>query len=86
MSKTAFVRARVEPELKIAVEHVFQEWGVTTTQVINMLYQKIKRTHGLPAELFVPNAETERAIKEARAGKGVVKCKDGKDLFEKLGI
>ena len=35
---------------------------------------------------YNPNQETERAIKEARMGKGVVVCKDAKDMFKKLGI
>ena len=86
MSKTAFIRARIEPKLKTEVEKIFTDLGVTTTQVINMLYSQIKRDHELPIDLHIPNKETARAVKEARKGKGVIRCKNADDLFDKLGI
>ena len=86
MSKTAFVRARIEPELKEDVEKVFEKLGVTTTQVITMLYKQIKRSHRIPLDMSVPNAQTARAIKAARKRKGVVECKDEKELFKNLGL
>lgn len=86
MTKTAFIRARIEPDLKSEVDKILENYGVSTTQVVNMLYRRIKRTGELPAELFVPNAQTARAIKEAKAGKGVIKCKNREELFKKLGM
>lgn len=84
MSKIAFIRARVEPELKIVAEDILNELGITPTQAITMLYKRIAREHEWPLELKIPNAKTARAIKEAREGKGIIKCKDTKDLFKKL--
>lgn len=86
MSKTAYIRARVEPELKTEVEAIFKELGVSTSQVLTMLYRQIRREHEIPLDLHLPNKETAKAIKEARAGKNIVKCKDADDLFDKLGI
>jgi len=86
MTKVAFIRARVEPELKTTAEDILHELGITPTQAITMLYRRIARGHEWPLELKIPNAKTARAIKEARQGKGVVTCKDEKDLFKKLGI
>ena len=51
-----------------------------------MFYKSIKREHGLPLSLMVPNATTAKAIKEAKAGKGVKKFKNAKDLFKDLDI
>lgn len=34
----------------------------------------------------LPNKETIKAIKNIEAGKGLVKAKNAKDLFKKLGI
>lgn len=34
----------------------------------------------------IPNKETAKEIKEARQRKNVVKCKNIKDLFKKLGM
>jgi DNA-damage-inducible protein J len=84
VSKVAFIRARVEPKLKVSAENILHELGITPTQAITMLYSRIVRGHGWPLELKIPNAKTARAIREARQRKGVVVCKDLKELFKKL--
>lgn len=84
MTKAAFIRARVEPKLKINAEHVLNALGITPTQAITMLYTYIARIQGWPLELKIPNAKTAKAIKETRQGKGVTVCKDENDLFKKL--
>ena len=85
-AKTAFVRARIEPALKNRVEQIFNVLGISTTQVITMLYKYIERERTIPFNLSIPNRETARAIKEARKGKGVVACEDVNDMFERLGL
>lgn len=84
MSKTAYIRVRIEPELKADVEEIFGDLGLTPTQVITMLYKQIKRKRELPLDLHLPNRETARAIKEARKGKGVVFSKSVDDLLKDL--
>ena len=84
MTKAAFIRARVEPKLKVIAENVLNQLGITPTQAITMLYSRIARDHGWPLELKIPNAKTIRAIKEARKGKGVIVCKNADDLIKKL--
>lgn len=86
MSKTAYVRARIEPDLKIGAEAIFNEFGMTPTQVITMLYKQVLRKHEIPLDLNLPNEETVKAIQEARNGKGLVAYKDIDDMFDKLGI
>ena len=61
MSKSAYVRARIEPELKMQAEAIFNEFGVTATQVITMFYKQVLRNHEIPQEIA-------RAIEEARKG------------------
>lgn len=84
--KDDFIRARVAHGLKKHVHAVFDAIGVTPTQAVTMLYKYVERRRTLPADFFVPNEETASAIKEARAGKDVVVCKDAEDMFKKLGI
>ena len=86
MSKSAYVRARIEPALKIEAEAIFNEFGVTATQVITMLYKQVSRKHEIPLDLSLPNKETAKAIEEARKEEGIVRCKDVDDMFDKLGI
>lgn len=86
MSKSAYIRARIEPELKTEAEAIFSEFGMTASQVITMLYKQVSRKHEIPFDLNLPNKKTAKAIDEARKGKGVVACKNADDLFNKLGI
>ena len=86
MSKSAYVRARIEPALKMQAEEIFNEFGVTATQVITMLYKQVSRKHEIPLDLSLPNKETAKAIEEARKGEGIVRCNDVNEMFDKLGI
>lgn len=86
MSKSAYVRARMEPDLKIGAEAIFNEFGVTATQVITMFYKQVLRKHKIPLDLSLPNKETIRAIKEARQGKGLIAYKSIDDMFDRLDI
>lgn len=60
VSKSAYIRVRIKPELKMQVDAVFRELGVTTTQVIAMLYKQVVRNHEIPFDL------RPKAIKEDR--------------------
>lgn len=85
-NKTAFIRARVEPKLKINAEHILDELGITPTQAIIMLYKRIARDHEWPLELKIPNDETRLALEETNKGIGLIECKDVDDFFNKMGI
>lgn len=83
---TAFIRARIEPELKYEAENVLHELGITPTQAIKMLYKRIARDHEWPLELKIPNTETRKAFEETDRGVGLKDAKDIKDLFNDLDI
>jgi DNA-damage-inducible protein J len=71
MGKTETIRARVEPALKRDAEAVLKKIGLTSSEAINLFLAQVKLTQGLPFPLRVPNKETRRALKEARARKSV---------------
>ena len=84
--KNDFVKARIEPELKAEVHGVLDELGITPSQAIYMFYKMIQREHGIPFSLMLPNAETKKAIEEAKKGEGLTVCKDSDELFKDLDI
>ena len=86
MSKTATVRARLEPELKERVETIFHRLGLNATQAITMFYKQVELREGLPFDIAIPNAATKRTFSSTDAGRELVVCKDARDMFEKLGI
>jgi DNA-damage-inducible protein J len=69
MTKSAMIRARVEPELKKEAEDVLAEVGLSPTEAIRLFYRQISLRHGLPFEVRVPNKATRAAISEARRRK-----------------
>lgn len=86
MHKSAYIRARIEPDLKARAEAVFNELGVTPSQVINMLYTQVSKQRKIPLNLHLPNETTVQAIQETREGKDIKTAKDADDLFKQLGI
>lgn len=86
MSKTATIRARVEPKLKNKAEHVFSKLGLTTTQAITLFYKQVELRNGLPFEVTIPNVTTHRTFENTDADCSLVICENADDMFSKLGI
>ncbi|MBT8042392.1 MAG: type II toxin-antitoxin system RelB/DinJ family antitoxin [Pontiella sp.] len=86
MSKTAMVRARVEPELKQHAEEVFQRLGLNATQAITMFYKQVELREGLPFEIAIPTPATAKTFQATDSGKDLIICEDANDMFDKLGI
>ncbi len=86
MSKTATIRARVEPKLKSEVEDILFQLGLSASETIHLLYRQIKLQRGLPFEVRIPNEVTARTIKESRAGRNVKRFGSRKELYDDLGL
>ncbi|GAX61933.1 toxin-antitoxin system, antitoxin component [Candidatus Scalindua japonica] len=85
-TKTATVRARINPSLKKEVETLFEKLGLSTTEAINLFYKQVKLRNGLPFDAVVPNKVTGKVLKDTDTGKNLVRCEDANDMFKKLGI
>jgi DNA-damage-inducible protein J len=86
MSKTATVRARLEPGLKSHAETVFHRLGLNATQAITIFYKQVELRDGLPFDVAIPTPATRRTFDATDAGRELVICKDANDMFKKLGI
>ena len=84
MSKSAMVRARVEPYLKERAEAMLDKMGLTATTAITLFYSQIIQRRGLPFEVRVPNAATRRAMEAARSGRGLIAADGIDELLTKL--
>jgi addiction module RelB/DinJ family antitoxin len=85
MGKAAVVRASVEPGLKEHAESAFHRLGLPATQAITMLYGQVERRDGLPSDVVVPTAPTERTFEASEAGHDLVVCEDADGRFRRLG-
>ena len=86
MSKTAMVRARLEPDLKDHAERVFRRLGLNATQAITVFYRQVELRNGLPFDVVVPTPTTKRTFAASEAGRDLVVCENADDMFHKLGI
>ena len=86
MSKSAMVRARIEPGLKEDAEKVLGEIGLNATQAITLFYKQVELHQGLPFDVVIPNETTQRTFRKTDDGRGLVVCKDADDLLNKLGL
>ncbi len=86
MSQAAVIRARIEPELKERAENIFRRLGVSTTQAISMFYKQVTLRKGIPFDIVIPNATTQKTFEATDAGRDIILCKNTEDMFKKLGI
>lgn len=84
MSKSATIRARVEPGLKREVDQIFRTLGLNATEAINLFYNMVKLKKGIPFDVRIPNKETQQVIRESRKGINVTKHKSVDDYFKKI--
>lgn len=82
--KTATVRARIEPELKIEVESILTELGLSTSEAIEIYLRQIKLVQGIPFEVRIPNLITQETFEHTNRGENLNYYKDAKDMFKKL--
>jgi DNA-damage-inducible protein J len=69
MTKSAMVRARVQPKLKRDVESLFEQLGLSTTQAITLFYRQVALRGGLPFDVVIPNATTQKTFDDTDSGK-----------------
>ena len=54
-AKTATVLARIDPDLKRQAEAILDRLGIPASLLINMLYNQIVLTKGIPFRISVPD-------------------------------
>jgi DNA-damage-inducible protein J len=86
MSKTANIRARVEPELKAEVENILSDLGLTVSETVHLLYRQIKLQRGLPFDVRIPNTLTARTLNASKAGRNVKRFGGKKGTLCRSGL
>ncbi len=84
MSRTATVRARIEPELKTDVEKLLVQLGVSTTEAITMFFNQIRLRNGLPFPVEIPNETTLKTFRTTDKGEDLNTYDNIDEMFEAL--
>jgi len=66
MPKTATLNIRTDPNTKLQAEQIYQGFGITLTDAVNIFLRKTIMEGGLPFEMRMrqPNADTLEAMRE----------------------
>ena len=86
MQKTGVIRARMEPTLKVEVEKILAQLGLTISETIHLLYCQIKLRKGLPFDVCLPNRLTAKTLSKGRIGRDVKHFAKKEDLYKDLGL
>ena len=87
MTKTAGISMRVDPSIKNEAESLFNSFGLSLTDAINVFLHKAIQVGGMPFELRQPkyNTETEEAIQESKdIMQGKIKAKSYASVEEMI--
>ncbi|MDO9213468.1 MAG: type II toxin-antitoxin system RelB/DinJ family antitoxin [Methylococcales bacterium] len=68
MITNALVETHIDSNVKDEATKVLATMGLTISDAIRLMLIKIAQDHKLPFDEFIPNAETVKAMEEARAG------------------
>ena len=85
-TKDTAIRVRVNHKIKDNAEDILRSMGMTMSQAVNVYLTRIIASKSIPFNIEMPNKETVKAIKKARAKKGLIKSKNLKSLFDELDI
>ena len=66
-TKSAYLYARLEPEVKEQAESIMSTLGITASNAINMFYKQIILNRGLPFEVKIPTAKPVNAAELTEA-------------------
>lgn len=69
MAENAVVRARIDERTKAEAAAVLAAMGLTVSDAFRLLLVRVAKEKALPFEPLIPNAQTIRAMREARKGK-----------------
>ena len=90
--KTDMFRFRINPEVRLEVEELFEKNGLTLTQAINIFIQQSLNVGGLPFAVSDDNASLikskslKRLLQELELGKNSGELIDEAQVYEMLGV
>lgn len=90
MAKTSNINIRIDPATKDGAERLFESFGLTISDAVNIFLHQSLMVGGLPFQVIAPryNAQTEAAMREAQGiSSGIIGAPayaSAGDLFKEL--
>jgi DNA-damage-inducible protein J len=84
MTKSAMINTRLEPKLKKSSEAILAKIGLSTSEAITLFLSQVVMHRGLPFPARIPNAETRKALQEAKEGRNLTSYDDFDDYLKSI--
>ena len=85
MKKTATIQARIDPSVKKKAQRIFSQLNLSMSEAISMFLTQVSLNKGIPFEIKIPNALTEKTLLKSQNGEELHKVSNTKQLFKELG-
>ena len=81
-----YVRARIDDDVKNAATAVLENVGLNVSDIIRVVLTRIAKEKAVPIGLFIPNADTIAAMREARGimNSEKLRFKSNQEFFDAL--
>jgi DNA-damage-inducible protein J len=83
-SKSADVRARIEPDLKEQAQQVLAINGLSLSDAVRLFLRQVVIQGGIPFDIRIPNDTTRKALEESRSMTGKARFGYAQELFDDL--
>jgi DNA-damage-inducible protein J len=58
-TKQAYIRMKIDPEMKEASERIFHQLGLSTTEAVRLFLTQVTLRNGLPFEVTLPDYQDD---------------------------
>ncbi|MBK1665882.1 type II toxin-antitoxin system antitoxin, RelB/DinJ family [Rhodospirillum rubrum] len=86
MAATAFIRARIDENLKDEATKILATMGLTVSDFVRIGLTKVVQEKGLPFEMRAPNQLTVETLAKSERGEDLHPFDNADAMFKDLGI
>lgn len=80
----ATIQVRLDKQTKNRAQKVFKMLDISMSEAIKLFLRQVVFHRGIPFEIKIPNAVTDKALRESEAGIDLHKVSSVDELFEEL--
>ncbi|NEQ65101.1 MAG: type II toxin-antitoxin system RelB/DinJ family antitoxin [Symploca sp. SIO2D2] len=86
MKEKELINISIESDIKAAVEEIFEQFGITKSEAVELFYRQIALTRDIPFVHRDLNKETIEAIEELQSKEGLTTYETFSELRQDLGV
>ena len=86
MKEKELINISIESDIKAAVEEIFEQFGITKSEAVELFYRQVALTRNIPFVHRDLNKETIEAIEELQSKENLTTYERFSELRQDLGV